>query len=803
MLRKQILMFKTILAIFLMFLSQNAFGDASYTPEIEVKQNGTSQGYAQIANCTTGMTCTASGGTWTLSSSGSGTSQWTGTNPIYFNGNVGISSTTPGQALDVLGTVRATNFIGSASGLTGSTFLRSANNLSDLTNQTLAQTNLLQSVYTTTDAIAYWGGPGAGFKTDTAITTDESGALITTSLTTGAIAASGTIVETNTATHALAVGRQGQTNPAFEVNTASASGVTGLKITANTSGSGASLDTTSSGSNENLNITSKGTGIISLNGASTSNIGLGTFFPQNKLDVTGSDSGTTTTNSSAAMIVVTNTNTTNNNFEDLSFSSANSSGANIVGAKIAGVNTSHTAGSESMDMAFFTRSIGVGAEKVRILANGNVGIGSINPGQKLDVQGTLRALFFKGDGSQLTNLPAGSGTVNSGVIQELAYYPASAAAVSSSTGITLANNVGIGVIKSGTEIVPLNNFDANDGIVIGSGYAGVKTAPTGGLLVLGNIGIGSATPGQALDINGTLRITNTGTASNPSLLLDTAGTTGFWVPATSAIALSAGGSERVRFLSSGNVAIGSTVAANTLVIGGGINATGTSAFIATSSSPVIGSNNNTSSAGAVFTGGSGAASFSRYKTTASGSPTTDAHVFYIGNLALEAMRIQDTNQGATGFNIGIGTSVPRQQLEVDGTLAPNFPFTFTAQGNVGIGSVNPGKALDVNGTMRLIGSGHIISTGTAPTVANNDCGTTSQGTVSAGSTDFKGSFTVGTLTVTSCAVTFAGTFGTAPTCFTQDDTNILGVKTTTTTTKMTTTSTTSMSGDVVNYICVE
>lgn len=49
-----------------------AFAQADYTPEIEVKQNGSSQGYAQIANCTTGMTCTASSGTWTLSASGGG-----------------------------------------------------------------------------------------------------------------------------------------------------------------------------------------------------------------------------------------------------------------------------------------------------------------------------------------------------------------------------------------------------------------------------------------------------------------------------------------------------------------------------------------------------------------------------------------------------------------------------------------------------------------------------------------------------------------------------------------------------------
>ena len=60
---------------------------------------------------------------YTLNSSGSETavqaSQWTGTNPIYYSNNVGIGSAYPGQILDVQGTVRATNFVGSGVGLTG------------------------------------------------------------------------------------------------------------------------------------------------------------------------------------------------------------------------------------------------------------------------------------------------------------------------------------------------------------------------------------------------------------------------------------------------------------------------------------------------------------------------------------------------------------------------------------------------------------------------------------------------------------------------------------------------------------
>jgi hypothetical protein len=62
---------------------------------------------------------------------------------------------------------------------------------------------------------------------------------------------------------------------------------------------------------------------------------------------------------------------------------------------------------ETSALAFWTRKAGVMGERVRIDGSGNMGIGVSNPGFKLDVNGTVNATAFKGDGSQLTNVETG------------------------------------------------------------------------------------------------------------------------------------------------------------------------------------------------------------------------------------------------------------------------------------------------------------------------------------------------------------------------------------------------------------
>jgi hypothetical protein len=61
-------------------------------------------------------------------------------------------------------------------------------------------------------------------------------------------------------------------------------------------------------------------------------------------------------------------------------------------------------------------------------------------------------------------------------------------------------NVGIGTAT------PANRLDVEGGAVVGATYSGTNAAPTNGLLVEGNVGIGTSTPTEALHVVGNIRI---------------------------------------------------------------------------------------------------------------------------------------------------------------------------------------------------------------------------------------------------------------------------------------------------------
>lgn len=82
-----------------------------------------------------------------------------------------------------------------------------------------------------------------------------------------AVVALGTI--TSTSANALTVGRQGTTDPVFNVDASTASVATGINIKGAAAAGGVAVKALSSGTNENLTIDAKGSGTLSLNSIAT------------------------------------------------------------------------------------------------------------------------------------------------------------------------------------------------------------------------------------------------------------------------------------------------------------------------------------------------------------------------------------------------------------------------------------------------------------------------------------------------------------------------------------------------------
>jgi hypothetical protein len=236
--------------------------------------------------------------------------------------------------------------------------------------------------------------------------------------------------------------------------------------------------------------------------------------------------------------------------------------------------TSYDAGSATLslfatDASYGSIALGAGgSEKMRIIANGNVGIGTTSPSAKLDINGNARVygsnllLDFSGNvgGIQWGLNPYIQGVANGGF--EIKDYTSNVSrVVISSTG-----NVGIGTTSPGEKLQVAGNiavdtlelntpkkikFNANrttlgtygdiewynyqwDGLIkasIGGETNGtlasgtiVFKASSGGsnatekmrITGAGNVGIGTTSPGASLDVQGTFNASNSGAALNVS-----------------------------------------------------------------------------------------------------------------------------------------------------------------------------------------------------------------------------------------------------------------------------------------------
>lgn len=386
----------------------------------------------------------------------------------------------------------------------------------------------------------------------------------------------------------------------------------------------------------------------------TNNVGIGSNAPTTKLDVDGT-----------VRAVAFQAQSTSAGSLELSEASAN--GSNKITISAPSAITSDISCALQDDSTPFDNCISASAgywlsNNVGINTTSNVGISSVNPTQKLDVNGNVQATNFIANGYS-TSAPViyPSTDANTGV-----RFPGPdimALDTGGSTAITIssAQNVGVGTSSVTSKFAvhgdgsPVIKLQANAGTTTGSPYFNVYNNNLGsGLLIGANNSATSATYGLAapyIDMFGANAFIGTSSAHDVRLMT--------------------GASERMRIASGGNIGIASTNPGKTLDVTGTVRAT---AFIGDGS------------------GITGISSISGLNTG------------YISKAA-SSTSINDSVIFQSGSNIGISTTTPQFALDVNGSVRMG-----TGSGNVGIGSSNPGAGLDIGPglTVRAVGLGTTV-----------------------------------------------------------------------------------------------
>ena len=351
-----------------------------------------------------------------------------------------------------------------------------------------------------------------------------------------------------------------------------------------------------------------------------------------------------------------------------------------------------------------------GAERMRILSGGNIGINQTSPATALDVGGTINANYHS-LGSNTSYQYYGKATV---------YDAATTPSYSFASSIT-----------SGMFTPALNTiaFSSN-------GAERIRVAAGG------NVGIATTTPSYIFDVNGTSNATNVrattqhlgntaDTAAAPSFSFDTDTGVGMYNIATNTLGFSTTATERMRISAAGLVGINQTSPASLLDVGGTITAQYTQLAASNLAYQYYGKNHAYDAATNP--------SYSFVASVTSGMFSPGLNIIAFATNGSERIRVL-----AAG-NVGIATTTPAYTFDVNGTCngtnvrattqhlgntadtaaAPSYSFDgdtqvgmyniganilgfssagtermrINAAGNVGINQTNPASLLDVGGTI--------------------------------------------------------------------------------------------------------
>jgi hypothetical protein len=268
-------------------------------------------------------------------------------------------------------------------------------------------------------------------------------------------------------------------------------------------------------------------------------VGIGTSSPAFQTEIFGTNQTTaniTDAGNKGGMLVVRDAGSAGNNGGVIGFSTAIASGSYIQAAIKSllqdgnGYGRSHLA--FSLRSAIGDTSL---TERVRILNDGNIGIGTTSPAYLLDVSGSSRHGYRSADNHYFT------GSVNiSGSLNATASWANNVVSASYATTAQTANALNTGNSYTIAGLTNNGTLSQQGTLSMGSGYQILAT---------------------------------TGTTSNPGIAFVGDTNTGIYSSGADTIGLVTGGSEKVTINSTGNVGIGTNNPAFKLdVSGSGVNA---------------------------------------------------------------------------------------------------------------------------------------------------------------------------------------------------------------------------------------